>query len=64
MSSWVSNNIQSEISGLVERGYYNVYDSWNNPYSADQIIEKSCYHIRSEYEQKSSVISVLEKSFD
>ncbi|MCG3166789.1 MAG: hypothetical protein POELPBGB_02571 [Bacteroidia bacterium] len=64
MSSWSRNAIQSEVSGLWERGYYRKNDSWNNPYQADIIEDgRSCYFFKSEYDQKSRYVSVIEKTF-
>jgi len=64
MSSWVLKAIQSEVSGLWEYGYHRNYTSWNNPYTADIINERSCYSIETEYRQVSSMVSVIRKTFD
>ncbi|MCG3164526.1 MAG: hypothetical protein POELPBGB_00280 [Bacteroidia bacterium] len=63
MSSWTRNAIHPEISGLWEKGYYRISEQWSNPYNADIILDRSCYHYRSEYEQKSDLLSVIEKGF-
>jgi hypothetical protein len=64
MSSWVLKAIQPEASGFWQYDYYRYYSSWNNPYLADIIHERSCYFLESDYRQKTSKVSLLRKKFD
>lgn len=65
MSAYVLNNIASEMSLLWGQGYYRVNEVWNNPYKADYLhLDVGCYHVKSEYEQKTKQVISYEKFFD
>lgn len=65
MVDWTAKAISSEQSALLAKGYYSMEKNYNNSYHADIVKEGTgCYHLESDYKQKSRLVSVFEKTFE